>query len=77
MAEMRTQGGVSTKMRMAPTAEPVVDAIELLASQHREVEALFREIGETERKDHKNRKRLVEALAAKVTLHAKIEEKVF
>jgi hemerythrin-like domain-containing protein len=54
-----------------------VDAIELLASQHREVEALFAELEKTGDRAAKARLELVAELAVKIEGHAKIEETLF
>lgn len=52
-----------------------MDAIELLEQQHREVEALFAEIEETDEPDEKLE--LVQELADNLAAHATIEERIF
>jgi hemerythrin superfamily protein len=52
-----------------------MDALELLESQHREVESLFSEIEETE--DHEDKLALFGELADALAAHATIEEKLF
>ncbi len=51
------------------------DAIELLESQHREVESLFEQLRETE--DKRERKQLFAQLADNLAAHGKIEELLF
>ncbi len=53
------------------------NAIDLLESQHREVEALFKQLEETSDRAYKAREHLFEEIAQKLTHHAKIEEKLF
>ena len=52
-----------------------MDAVELLSSQHREVEKLFKEIENAENAEDKEA--LFEDLADKLAIHAKIEEQFF
>ncbi len=52
-----------------------LDAIELLESQHREVESLFEQLRETE--DKRERKQLFAQLADNLAAHGKIEELLF
>lgn len=54
-----------------------VDAIELLKSQHREVEALFEEFEKLSERAGKSRMQIFEKIAHKLTCHARIEEKIF
>jgi hemerythrin superfamily protein len=56
-------------------AKNEMDAVELLSSQHREVEKLFKEIENAEDPDDKEA--LFEDLADKLAIHAKIEEQFF
>jgi hemerythrin-like domain-containing protein len=56
-------------------ANDQVDAVELLKSQHREVEKLFKEIENAEEPEDKEA--LFEDLADKLAIHAKIEEQLF
>ncbi len=52
------------------------DALELLTSQHREVEALFKQLEETSDRAYRVRTTIFEEIANKLTYHAKIEEKI-
>ena len=52
-----------------------MDAVELLKSQHREVEKLFKEIEKAEEPEDKEA--LFEDLADKLAIHARIEEQFF
>ena len=52
-----------------------MDPVKLLKKQHREVEALFKRIGKTE--GASERRRLMEEISAKLTLHTKLEEEIF
>jgi hemerythrin superfamily protein len=56
-------------------AKKEMDAVELLSSQHREVEKLFKEIEDAE--DPEDKEALFEDLADKLAIHAKIEEQFF
>jgi len=53
------------------------DAIQLLENQHREVEALFKQLEETSDRAYRARTTIFEEIANKLTNHAKIEEKIF
>lgn len=68
----------STNMtkKTTPTTAPAVDAIELLITQHREVDALFEELasaGDIKR----NRERIVHLLVEKLKVHTDLEERIF
>jgi hemerythrin superfamily protein len=52
-----------------------MDAVELLKSQHREVEKLFKEIEKSDNAEDKEA--LFEELADKLAIHARIEEEFF
>ena len=52
-----------------------MDPTKLLKKQHREVEALFKRIGKTE--EASERRRLMNEISAKLTLHTKLEEEIF
>ena len=52
-----------------------LNAVELLMSQHREVEKLFKEIEKSE--DPEDKQALFDDLADKLAIHAKIEEQFF
>jgi len=52
-----------------------MDPVKLLKQQHREVEALFKKVGKAEEADE--RRRLMEEIGQKLTLHTKIEEEIF
>jgi len=52
-----------------------MDATKLLKKQHREVEALFKRIGKTE--EASERRRLMDEISAKLTMHTKLEEEIF
>jgi hypothetical protein len=52
-----------------------MDPIKLLKKQHREVEALFKRIGKTE--EASERRRLMNEISAKLTVHTKLEEEIF
>lgn len=54
-----------------------MNAIELLKSQHREVEALFKQIEGAGDKAHAAKKRIFSEIGAKLITHATIEEKIF
>jgi hemerythrin superfamily protein len=56
-------------------AKDQMDAVELLKSQHREVEKLFKQIENAEEPEDKEA--LFEDLADKLAVHAKIEEQFF
>jgi hypothetical protein len=56
-------------------AKDDMDAVELLSSQHREVEKLFEEIENAENAEDKEA--LFEDLADKLAIHARIEEEFF
>jgi hemerythrin-like domain-containing protein len=56
-------------------ANDQADAVELLKSQHRDVEKLFKEIENAEEPEDKEA--LFEDLADKLAIHAKIEEQLF
>lgn len=60
-------------MRNANASKPTVDVLELLTSQHKEVDALFEQI-ENKRGD---RAAAFAELANKLAAHATIEEKIF
>ena len=51
-----------------------MDPVKLLKQQHREVEALFKKVGKAEEADE--RRRLMEEIGQKLTLHTKIEEEM-
>ncbi|MGE0173169.1 MAG: hemerythrin domain-containing protein [Oligoflexales bacterium] len=53
------------------------DPIDLLKSQHREVEQLFQQIEDTGSNAFKTKRKLFETLADQILLHAEIEEKLF
>jgi hypothetical protein len=65
------------KKREESTVEQGVDAIELLKSQHREVEDLFAKIEAIGDRAAKTRAALFEELAVKIEAHAEIEEQRF
>jgi len=52
-----------------------MDPTKLLKKQHREVEALFKRIGKT--KEASERRRLMDEISAKLTMHTKLEEEIF
>ena len=52
-----------------------MDPTKLLKKQHREVEALFKRIGKTE--EAFERRRLMDEISAKLTMHTKLEEEIF
>ena len=52
-----------------------MDPVRLLKKQHREVEALFKRVGKAE--GPSERRRLMDEIGAKLTLHTKIEEEIF
>jgi len=52
-----------------------MDPTKLLKKQHREVEALFKRIGKTE--EASERRRLMDEISAKLTMHTKLEEEIF
>ncbi|RZA20593.1 MAG: hemerythrin domain-containing protein, partial [Proteobacteria bacterium] len=83
---MATKGISMTVMSILTSAaerigiETVIEpsnAIDLLEVQHREVEALFKQLEETSDRAYKAREHLFEEIAQKLTHHAKIEEKLF
>src|SRR5207245_8412942 len=53
----------------------IMDPVKLLKKQHREVEALFKRVGKAE--GAPERRRLMDEIGAKLTLHTKIEEEIF
>lgn len=53
------------------------DAIEILTSQHREVDALFEELEKAGDRAHKTKQKLAQKIAEKLTAHARLEEKHF
>jgi len=53
----------------------IMDPVKLLKKQHREVEALFKRVGRAE--GASERRRLMDEIGAKLTLHTKIEEEIF
>ncbi len=53
------------------------DPIDLLKSQHSEVDELFKEIQELSPKAHKSKQKIFETIAKKLEMHTHIEEKVF
>ncbi len=68
----------STARKMTEkTAIENVNAIELLESQHREVEQLFSEFEQLGERAFKARMQLFEKIAHKLTCHSIIEEKLF
>jgi hemerythrin superfamily protein len=67
----------STAERVGMETASAPNAIDLLQSQHREVEALFKQLEETSDRAYKAREHLFEEIARKLTHHAKIEEKLF
>lgn len=75
-----SRGDMSDESAEAPEAEEATeeaasDAIELLESQHREVELLFAQLRETS--DSEEREELFAQLADNLAAHAKIEEDLF
>lgn len=54
-----------------------VSAVELLTAQHREVEQLFAEIEALDEKAYKKKESTFKIIAEKLTMHAKLEEKLF
>jgi hemerythrin-like domain-containing protein len=64
-----------TKQKSAPQAAP--DAVELLKSQHLEVEALFKQIDELGDRAVKTKESLYAQIREKVVLHTKLEEGIF
>ena len=52
-----------------------MNPVKLLKKQHREVEALFKRVGKAE--GASERRRLMDEIGAKLTLHTKIEEEIF
>ncbi len=71
---MQTEKG---KGAAASTTEGGVDAVILLKSQHREVEALFKEIEAAGEKATKKKEKLFATIREKLTMHTKIEERIF
>jgi hemerythrin superfamily protein len=53
------------------------DPIDLLKSQHREVEQMFKQIEEQSGTAYKTKRRLFETLADHILFHAELEEKFF
>lgn len=53
------------------------DPIELLKSQHKEVDELFKQIEDLSPKAYKSKQKIFETIAKKLELHTQIEEKVF
>jgi hemerythrin superfamily protein len=53
-----------------------LDPIQFLETQHREVEALFKEIENLGDKAYRAKEKVMEAITERLTLHAKLEEKV-
>jgi hemerythrin-like domain-containing protein len=53
------------------------DAVELIKSDHRTVEKLFREYEEAGERAHKTKQRLVEQITEELQVHATIEEETF
>ena len=68
---------VSQRHAASAPAEEEVNAIALLKSQHREVEALFGELEDAGARAVKKKKKLFESVAEKLTLHTKLEESIF
>jgi hypothetical protein len=56
--------------------EPVIDAIQLLRQQHRELEALFAELESTSPRTIKKREDLIRQLVISLEAHTWIEEKI-
>ena len=52
-----------------------MDPLKLLKKQHREVEGLFKQVGKAD--GARERRRLLDEIAAKLTMHSKIEEEIF
>lgn len=63
--------------RVADFEEGEVNAIDLLKSQHREVEALFAEFEALSDRAVRGRQHVFDQISHKLTCHAKIEEKIF
>jgi hemerythrin superfamily protein len=53
------------------------DAVELIKSDHRTVEKLFREYEQAGERAHKTKQRLVEQITRELEVHATIEEETF
>src|SRR5207245_4779948 len=53
----------------------IMNPVELVKKQQREVEALFKRVGKAE--GAPERRRLMDEIGAKLTLHTKIEEEIF
>lgn len=69
----------TTSARSTTTSQATgsVDAVELLESQHREVDALFKEIEAAGDRATKKKEKLFATIAEKLTMHAKLEESIF
>jgi len=70
---MQTQTAKAT----AHVTHEGVEAIDFLKSQHREVEALFKEIEDAGERATKKKEKLFATLAEKLTVHTKLEESIF
>lgn len=63
--------------RKAQANKEAVDAIALLKSQHREVEALFAEIEKAGDRAIKSKEKLLASIQEKLEMHTKIEDLIF
>jgi hemerythrin superfamily protein len=53
------------------------DPIELLISQHREIDSLFEQMNEMNARAYRSKEKLAQIISQKLLLHTKIEEKIF
>lgn len=74
---MQAQQEKSGSARVQAAAGEGKDAIALLKSQHREVDALFKEIEDAGERAVKKKEKIFESIREKLTMHAKIEEAIF
>jgi hemerythrin superfamily protein len=76
MAEMDLDfgGEESMRMNMGMDHEPMQDPIEMLKSDHRKVEGLFKQFESTE--DKKMKQQLVDQICKELTVHARLEEEL-
>lgn len=77
---IRALNRIKSNLGIAPDMGEVMasgDPIEILISQHREVDALFAQIEQAGDKAYKTKERLFEMLANKLMLHTELEERIF
>ena len=65
------------KAESAAKTEKPEDAIKLLSTDHREVEALFKKFEHAKEGDHSGKADIVAQICEALTVHAEIEEEIF